>query len=259
VLADADAPAELRTASAAALGTVRDPSAAAALVSVVAVAPQQVQRAVGTALAGTRNGGEALLAAVAAGKASPRLLTDPAVGDKLRAAGVDRLDERLAVLTKGMPDADAATTALVDARRRAFAAGRAAASADRGRAVFVKNCAACHAVGGEGGLVGPQLDGAGKRGADRLAEDILDPNRNVDGAFRYSVLTLDDGDVVTGLQRRVEGGATVLADAQGKEFSVQTARIGKRTESQLSLMPANFGDLIPEQEFNDLMAFLLSK
>ena len=34
--------------------------------------------------------------------------------------------------------------------------------------------------------------------------------------------------------------------------------IAERRESELSLMPANFGDVLSVEEFNDLMAFLLA-
>ena len=43
-------------------------------------------------------------------------------------------------------------------------------------------------------MVGPQLDGVGTRGLERLIEDVLDPNRNVDPAFRASHVTLEGAD-----------------------------------------------------------------
>jgi hypothetical protein len=81
----------------------------------------------------------------------------------------------------------------------------------------------------------------------------------VDLAFRTSVLTLDDGDIQTGLQRREEGETVVFADSQGKEFTVPKSKLKKRVESQLSLMPGNFGEVIPPEDFNHLMAYLLAK
>lgn len=257
VINDPSAPPAVRDGCATALGAVRDSSAVPAMLTAITAAPQTVQRTLALAMSGTKQGADALLAAVAAGKASPRLLTDKTVVDKLRAAGIDGLDARLATLTKGQPDVDVAVQKLIDDRRHDYISAGDKASADRGKAVFVKNCAACHRIGNEGAQIGPQLDGLGKRGVDRTIEDILDPSRNVDGAFRYSIVTLADGDVVTGLQRRVEGQTTVFADAQGKEFAIDTAKISKRVESQLSLMPANWGELMTKEEFVDLVAFLM--
>ncbi|QOV87603.1 PVC-type heme-binding CxxCH protein [Humisphaera borealis] len=255
VLNDPAAPPALRLGFAAALGNVRDPAAAPAMLTAITVAPQNVQKSLALAMSGTRQGADALMGAIGAGKASPRLLLDKTVRDKLRAAGVDDLDNRVAALTKGLPDADAAVQKLIDDRIAEYKGAKA--SAERGKAVFLKNCAACHRVGNDGAQIGPQLDGVGKRGVDRTIEDILDPSRNVDGAFRYSVLTLDDGDVITGLQRRIDGQTTVFADAQGKEFAIASKRIVKRAESQLSLMPANWGELMTPDEFADLVAFLM--
>jgi putative heme-binding domain-containing protein len=213
-------------------------------------------------LAGTKPGAESFLDAVAQGKASPRLLQDKPVLDRLRGSKPDRLDERVAQLTKGMATADQALQKLIDQRAAAFKKAQsnpAAADPQRGHLVFLKNCVVCHQIAGEGAKIGPQLDGIGKRGADRIAEDILDPSRNVDLAFRYSVIRLKSGDVLSGLQRREEGQTIVFADSQGKEFTVPKDQIDRQTLSQLSLMPGNFADLIPPEEFNHLMAFLLSK
>ena len=108
-------------------------------------------------------------------------------------------------------------------------------------------------------MIGPQLDGIGGRGLERILEDVLDPNRNVDINFRTHIIVLKEGDVVSGQARREEGELLVIADSTGKEISIPKKGIESRRESETSLMPANFGDIIPEKEFQDLMAFLLSK
>jgi putative heme-binding domain-containing protein len=103
------------------------------------------------------------------------------------------------------------------------------------------------------------LDGIGARGLERLCEDVLDPNRNVDRAFRNTLVTLKDGDIVSGLFRREEGETIVLADSTGKEISISKKNIEERQETDSSLMPENFGEVITPVEFSHLMAFLLSK
>ena len=75
----------------------------------------------------------------------------------------------------------------------------------------------CHTLASKGAKVGPQLDGVGIRGLDRLLEDVLDPNRNVDQNFRLTILNLKDGRVVRGLLLREEGEVYVMADDKGKE------------------------------------------
>jgi hypothetical protein len=160
-------------------------------------------------------------------------------------------------LTKDLPPADAARDRLITERRASFASAKP--SVEEGRKLFQQNCAACHQIEGQGGLVGPQLTGVGSRGAERLCEDILDPNRNVDRAFRQTVLTLKDGDVQSGLFRREDGDLLVFADGTGKEFSVKKGNVTERRESELSLMPDNFGETLPPAQFHHLLAFLLSQ
>src|SRR5207253_1174277 len=105
-----------------------------------------------------------------------------------------------------------------------------------GAQVFKRSCAVCHSIDGQGATIGPQLDGAGNRGVERLIEDILDPSRNVDPAFRVTLLTLKDGDLESGLIRRQEGEMVVIADGTGKERSIPNSQITGRRESALSLM-----------------------
>jgi putative heme-binding domain-containing protein len=130
---------------------------------------------------------------------------------------------------------------------------------DRGRELFTKHCGACHRIGPEGAMVGPQLDGVGNRGLDRVLEDVIDPNHNVDVAFRTSLFTTVDGKVYTGLERRREGEIVVIADAQGKEIRIPVADIEEQRRTELSLMPANFSDVLKPSEMQDLVGYLLSQ
>ena len=74
-----------------------------------------------------------------------------------------------------------------------------------GQAVFKKHCELCHQIRGEGKKFGPDLDGIGVRGLDRLLEDLLDPNRNVDPAFHTTTVFTESGQLHSGLALRDEG------------------------------------------------------
>lgn len=146
---------------------------------------------------------------------------------------------------------------LITARMNGF--NTASVNLAEGQRLFEVNCGICHQLDGKGALVGPQLTGIGVRGVERLCEDILDPNRNVDHAFATTTLTLKDGEAVSGLFRREEGELLVLANATGQEFTVPKQDVKERAESPLSPMPDNFGEVLSEPDFNHLLAFLLSK
>jgi putative heme-binding domain-containing protein len=146
---------------------------------------------------------------------------------------------------------------LIDAFRVKYQSAKA--SAAEGARIFTQNCAICHQIDGAGALIGPQLNGIGARGLERVLEDIFDPNRNVDVNFRTQIVVMKDGDVQSGLFRREEGELLILADSTGKEISIPKKEIQSRRESQTSLMPANFGDIIPPEDFQNLIAYLLAQ
>ena len=253
-------PNQLRQGCARALAESGLPHACGLLAEALAAAPQSLQTQIALEMAGHPDGAEALLDAVEHGKASPRLLQDKTIKDRLAAAHPQNLADRLEALTKGMPTEDAERQNLIDQRSAEFSSLSAAEkSAAHGSEVFKQNCSVCHSIDSQGANIGPQLDGVGNRGADRLIEDVLDPSRNVDPAFRVTLLTLKDGDVESGLVRREEGEMLVIADSSGKERSIPKSDISERRQSQLSLMPDNFSQAISSKDFNDLIAFLLSK
>lgn len=128
---------------------------------------------------------------------------------------------------------------------------------EKGGALFAVHCGACHRIGGEGGLIGPQLDGVGSRGLARLAEDILDPNRNVDAHFRLTALTKKDGSLVAGFVAGESGEVVHLLDAAGQIHRVLKSEVEKSEVSAVSLMPAIFGETLKPEEFRDLAGWLL--
>jgi len=173
------------------------------LVKALQTAPARLQTVIALSLAGNAAAGEKLLKAVETGKASARLLQDKTVQTKLNESKLPGAAQRVAALTKGLPSADEKMLQLMVARRAAFAKAKPDVSA--GKQIFTKNCAICHQIGNEGTKIGPQLDGIGGRGLDRLLEDVLDPSRNVDVAFRMTIVTLKDGKNLSGLVLREEG------------------------------------------------------
>ncbi len=257
LLADAGQPAGLRDRAAGGLSRINQDAAREKLLAAMSTVPGNLQRTIAIGLAGTKPGGQALLDAVTAGRASARVLQEPAVQIWLTRAGFDDLDARLNSLTAGLPPAAEAALALIDARRSGF--GSAQPDPAKGAEVFRQQCAACHQVGGQGAKVGPQLDGVGARGLDRLLEDVLDPNRNVDQAFRTTTLSLADGRIVNGLLLREEGDILVLADSKGQEQRVPSAEVEERAIAPLSPMPANMVDQVPEADFYHLLAYLLDQ
>jgi putative heme-binding domain-containing protein len=257
ILADSNESFALREQSAHTLARLNHKEALTQMVNALPLVSARLQTVIAADLAGGRAGGEKLLEAVAAGKASARLLQERIVEVRLMAANIPDLKARLAKLTEGLPPADRRLQELFNRRKLAFV--NAKTDTSLGEKVFEKHCANCHQVAAKGAKIGPQLDGIGIRGVDRLLEDILDPNRNVDQAFRATTLGLKNGQTVTGLLLKEEGEVLVMADAQGKEVRVPKNTVEERSVSQLSPMPANLADQIAEEDFSNLLAYLLAQ
>jgi putative heme-binding domain-containing protein len=93
----------------------------------------------------------------------------------------------------------------------------------------------------------------------RLIEDILDPNRNVDPAFRQTIIETTDGRTLSGVNLRAQGELLVLNDVEGKEVSVARNQVKAQTASKLSLMPAIFEQALSEQQLADVIGYLVSE
>jgi len=255
VALDAGEPAPLREVVFRQLGGTDADANRETLCEVVAIASPSLRQAAAWALASRPAGAERLLQLVAAGKTTGAVLQYGPVSERLRASNIVDLDARLAELTRDLPAADEAIRQQIE--RVAAIHGQGKASVDTGRGLFNKVCAQCHRLGGFGPAIGPQLDGIGQRGSERLLEDLLDPSRNVDEAFRLTTVVTTDGRAISGLKLRDDGGDLVLADTLGKEIRVPAAEIDETSVSRLSPMPANVAELVGEENVPHLLEFLL--
>ncbi|HLX61644.1 MAG TPA: PVC-type heme-binding CxxCH protein [Planctomycetota bacterium] len=257
ILNDASEANGLRERAAEALGGVDSAEAREALIKALSSAPDKFQTKIAQALCVRAEGVDALLQTLAAGKASPRVLFDRGVKDRLAQLKLAGVDERIAKLTAGLQPTEQRIQNLINQRVKEFQADKA--SLELGAKIFEKNCTICHQLDGKGASIGPQLDGVGARGLDRIVEDVLDPSRNVDAAFRVSLVKLANGQAFSGLKRREEGEQIVFADSKGVETSYAKTDIKEMRESMNSLMPDGFETTVSAEDFNHLMAYLLSK
>ena len=226
------------------------------LESVMKLASAPGQRGIAVELVKDRDGAAALVSLVEGGKAGAGLLRLPAVSQNLAAVTDDAQREKIRGLVGELPPESERLARILEKRKREYITAPGQAGA--GREVFKKTCSPCHRVGTEGREFAPNLDGVGNRGLDRLIEDILDPNRNVDVAFRSTTLVTRKGQVITGLLRPGNGQRLVLVDRQGREVSVPLADVARKQPSRLSPMPENFSETLTEEQFRDLLSYLLS-
>jgi putative heme-binding domain-containing protein len=240
------------------IALANNPDLSSKIVKLLPQFSSRVQTAIALALSSTPKGADELLKRMEAGEIPPRLLANSKLKDQIVSSRVEGAQDRIQKLG-GSSDLAATQErdALIAKKKAQFLATNG--SPEKGREAFNRNCANCHRIGETGALVGPQLDGLGNRGLDRILEDILDPNRNVDAAFRYQTIRTKSDDVFTGLFRREEGDSLVFSDATGKEFTVNRREVEEQRQSENSLMPDGFAEVLPEQDLHDLLAFLLQQ
>ncbi|MGV8879605.1 MAG: PVC-type heme-binding CxxCH protein [Sphingobacteriaceae bacterium] len=197
-----------------------------------------------------------LLNAIKEGKIPSAVVTEVSVREALAANARGAQQKKLETLTASGVNEREARDSII--RQRVKGLLSSTATAEEGRSVFIQNCSMCHAVKGQGGAIGPQLEGIGNWGPQALAEKVLDPNRNISTAFRTYNITLKNGKKMSGLYRRTEGKVLVFANPSGGEFTVAQNDIKERKSSKYTLMPDQFRNTIPEKDFHKLLKYLLS-
>ena len=128
--------------------------------------------------------------------------------------------------------------------------------AERGKAVFQKNCAACHKVHGVGTQVGPDIAARQDKSNEGLLREILDPNRAVDQRFAEYIAVTSDGLVKNGILVEETSNAITLLGQQGEETKLLRSELDSLTSSGKSLMPEGFENQITPEEMSDLLSFL---
>ena len=130
----------------------------------------------------------------------------------------------------------------------------------KGKALFAKNCAACHQLFGEGGKVGPDLTTADRKNRGYLLAQVVDPSGYVRPEFvSYKVDTLD-GRTLTGLAKEAGGAVAITNVIDNKEQTtvIPKADVDDMRPSPVSLMPEKLLDGISNDEVRDLFAYLMA-
>lgn len=139
---------------------------------------------------------------------------------------------------------------------------KSAGNADRGRAVFQQPlfaCTACHQIGGQGGIIGPELDAVG-RGVpvELLIEAVVWPGRQIKEGYVATSVTLKDGRRLQGYKVSESGGELQLKDlGSGQVSRLALAEVKEHQESG-SLMPEGLIVNMTREELRDLVAYLAS-
>jgi quinoprotein glucose dehydrogenase len=139
--------------------------------------------------------------------------------------------------------------------REALAGG----DAENGRAIVYTKAAAecqrCHKLDGQGGEVGPPLNGVGKQTREYLLESIVLPSKTIAKGYESVLITTVDGKTVSGVLKSEDANEVHLMTAEGKPVTVKKADIDDRRATK-SAMPDDFPSKLTKREIRDLVEFL---
>jgi quinoprotein glucose dehydrogenase len=114
----------------------------------------------------------------------------------------------------------------------------------------------CHKINGQGGEVGPDLAGIGKRqNREYLLESIVLPNKQIAKGFETVVLNLTNGTTVVGVLKGEDAREVRLITAEGKPVTVPKDKIDERLTGK-SAMPEDLIKHLSRSELRDLVEFL---
>jgi putative heme-binding domain-containing protein len=141
------------------------------------------------------------------------------------------------------------------------AAMKGSGNAEQGRSLFSDAkglaCLKCHAVGNDGGKVGPELSSVGaKYPREELITAVLQPSAKIASGYEPTIFALSDGRVLTGIIKSEEGDVVEILDSEAKIVSISKDEIEERKRSDVSLMPNGLAEGLTPQNFADLIAFL---
>jgi putative membrane-bound dehydrogenase-like protein len=135
-------------------------------------------------------------------------------------------------------------------------------NAERGRELFLSSkvaCATCHAIGNQGGKIGPDLTriGAIRSGRDIL-ESILFPSSTFAQGYEPFAVETKEGEEFSGIVIERNERHVVLRTGAGTEMNLSPANVKELRRTALSIMPEGLETAMTEVEFRDLVAFLQS-
>lgn len=135
---------------------------------------------------------------------------------------------------------------------------KASAVPARGEMIYRElSCESCHAIGGAGGLMGPDLSSLGANApTDYIIHGILNPSADIKDGYELNRIVRQDGSEVRGYVVNETSSELILRNIAGDEISTPVNQIEKQEVVPGSLMPPGTTAGLERKEFVDLIGFL---
>jgi putative heme-binding domain-containing protein len=135
---------------------------------------------------------------------------------------------------------------------------RGTADPELGEKLFRKaNCGSCHALGGAGGLMGPDLSSLGTSSpVETIIESMLFPSQSIKEGYELQRVVKKEGNEMTGYLVTNGSSEIVLRDLTGNSVSIPKSEVVRLEKIPGSLMPPGLTANLEKEEFINLVGFL---
>ena len=143
------------------------------------------------------------------------------------------------------------------ARVRESSAGGSAA---KGREIFLNNaavyCLRCHKLDGQGGEVGPAMNGLAKdKDRDYLLESIVNPNAKIAKGYESVIVATIDGKSISGVLRNKTKTELTIVTPENKTITIPVEDV-ETEKPDKSAMPEDLHKKLSKRELRDVIEFL---
>mgnify|MGYP001191041700 CR=1 FL=1 len=133
-------------------------------------------------------------------------------------------------------------------------------NAGRGQEIFESlDCGTCHMLSGQGGIIGPALDGIGaRRNPDHLREALTDPEASLPNGFvQLRAVTLG-GRELTGIRVNEDGFSVQFRDLSGELYSFWKDELQSLDKEWQRSPMASYEERLTPDQLDDVIAYLVS-
>ncbi|HRP55761.1 PVC-type heme-binding CxxCH protein [Agriterribacter sp.] len=128
---------------------------------------------------------------------------------------------------------------------------------EKGRTVYLQNCALCHQMKGKDGVAfGPDLSTIHNWKKEDILANILDPNLSIMAGYDLWEIKLTNGETVQGIIAQETGSAITIKNAGNVERIINRQNIRSLHSLNISAMTVGLERNITREQMADLIAFL---